>query len=150
MADNGSKEFRLTRNHSAFIYHRVSFDHRGKRARFGNVSDERQRNNVMRLCARVSTINAILHRVQRLTFTSQTFVPTCLIFQLIIFVRPRAYIEAARHNGEKRRLDGEQHLIYREILRSRHRETIHSGTTVTFQTRTAIVSVSRYRAGDWR
>lgn len=106
----------------------------------------------MRLCARVSTINAILHRVQRLTFTSQTFVPTCLIFQLIIiFVRPRAYIEAARHNnGEKRRLDGEQHLIYREILRSRHRETIHSGTTVTFQTRTAIVSVSRYRAGDWR
>lgn len=105
----------------------------------------------MRLCARVSTINAILHRVQRLTFTSQTFAPTCLIFQLIIiFVRPRAYIEAARHNGEKRRLDGEQHLIYREILRSRHRETIHSGTTVTFQTRTAIVSVSRYRAGDWR
>lgn len=47
-------------------------------------------------------------------------------------------------NGEQPRV----YLIYREILRLRHRETIYSGTTVTFQTRTAIVSVSRYRAGD--
>lgn len=65
VADNGSKEFRLTRSHSpAFVYHRVSFDHRGKEARFGNVSDER--NNVsfgafVRSCLNV--INAILRRI---------------------------------------------------------------------------------------
>lgn len=71
------------------------------------------------------------------------------------YLRPTPRVHRSRATQQRRktavgRRTTRVHLIYREILRSRHRETIHSGTTVTFQTRTAIVSVSRYRAGDWR
>lgn len=78
-----------------------------------------------------------------------------LDFSTYYYLRPTPRVHRSRATQQRRktavgRRTTRVHLIYREILRSRHRETIHSGTTVTFQTRTAIVSVSRYRAGDWR
>lgn len=84
---------------------------------------------------------AILQRVTFANFRSEA-----VDFSTYIFARP--YIHCGNTITKNGGWTTRVRLIYREILRSRHRETIHSGTTVTFQTRTAIVSISRYRAGD--